>query len=611
MTRITWSRERQQSLLGQLSGFWKGDIWDMRAIPLPTRFSAKTKQRRLRFVCKSATINGELKYACWKKFSDGDWRNTQELSRVHRMVKWLNSLDALPASLISRGLDEWRGLYTTYLRQRGMYHLGTTSRMDREQHPRVTSRDSHYISTLRQLYSILESAYDDRPEHEKDVWNLQRMAVPISLSLSNVTLSFHRIRQPWLRKPVKAYIRYCLTICAEGTCRTRLQSLTCFSEFLMQERPKGTAKAITRKLLLEYLSYLPARVCVSVRKSHLLNLRNFLETAARERWLPIAPERMIFDDEIPRPPKAQPRYLPAAVLDQLNSHLGSLKAPWMQMILILQECGMRISELLQLPLDCLTQDARGTFYLRFMQGKMKREHTIPVSQEIARLIREQQQVVRATERSTALLFPNAKGGVSKQQSFAQQINRLAYDHQIRDVTGRLFRFQSHQFRHTVGTRMINLGVPHHFIQRYLGHLGPEMTNRYAHIHDSTMREKLSEYLQGTLVDVTGKAVPEGPLDTSDLRWFTRNVMAQALPNGYCAIPVVAGPCPHPNACLSCAHFRTDASFLDVHKAELRDTERVITKANANGWTRQIEMNERKRNNLVNIVTSLERERTHD
>ena len=313
------------------------------------------------------------------------------------------------------------------------------------------------------------------------------------------------------------------------------------------------------------------------------------------------------DQEIPRPPKPQPRYIAAEVLDQLNSHLGNLKAPWMQMVLILQECGMRISELLQLPLDCLTQDARGTFYLRFMQGKMKREHTIPVSQEIARVVQEQQQVVRATGRSTTLLFPNSKGGVIKQQSFAQRINRLAYDHKILDANGKLFRFQSHQFRHTVGTRLINLGVPHHFIQRYLGHLGPEMTNRYAHIHDATMREKLSEYLQGTLVDVTGKVVPEeGPLDTGDLRWFTRNVLAQALPNGYCAIPVVAGPCPHPNACLNCAHFRTDASFLDVHKAELRDTERVITKASANGWTRQIEMNERKRNNLVNIVTSLER-----
>ena len=90
--------------------------------------------------------------------------------------------------------------------------------------------------------------------------------------------------------------------------------------------------------------------------------------------------------------------------------------------------------------------------------------------------------------------------------------------------------------------MINLAVPHHIIQRYLGHLGPEMTSRYAHIYDATMKEKLSEYLQGTLVDVKGKTVPEsGPLDTGDLQWFTRNVLAQALTNGYCAIPVVACP----------------------------------------------------------------------
>jgi hypothetical protein len=61
----------------------------------------------------------------------------------------------------------------------------------------------------------------------------------------------------------------------------------------------------------------------------------------------------------------------------------------------------------------------------------------------------------------------------------------------------------------------------------------------------------------------------------------------------------------PNACLNCAHVRTDITFLDVHRAELRETERVIAKAAANGWTRQSEMNERKRTNLVNIITSLE------
>jgi integrase len=87
---------------------------------------------------------------------------------------------------------------------------------------------------------------------------------------------------------------------------------------------------------------------------------------------------------------------------------------------------MRISELLQLPLDCLTQDARGTFYLQFLQGKMKREHTIPVSQEIARVVQEQQQAVRGSGQSTTLLFPSPKrGGVIKQQSFAHRINRLS------------------------------------------------------------------------------------------------------------------------------------------------------------------------------------------
>jgi integrase len=603
----TWSRAKQQRLLAELQGFWNEDIWDMHDSPVRAGLAPRARQRYLCFECKFQGINGELKYACWKKFSDGGWRSTQELSKVHRLIKWLNTLNPPPRSLMSRGFESWRDEYRKYLKSRGMYNTGTTTRMDREQRPCVTPRDSAYISTLRQVHSILKNAYDDRPEYEKDLWSLPRLSIPVSLSLSNTTLNFLLIQQLWLRKAVKAYLRYCLAIYAEGTCRTRLQSLTRFSEFLARELPKATAKTITRKLLVEYLSYLPKRVGIAVRKTDVINVRTFLEIAAREQWLPIGSERMIYDEEVPQPPKPQPRYIPSAVLDQLNRHLGNLKAPWMQMILIFQECGMRISELLQLPLDCLTQDARGTSYLRFMQGKMKREHTIPVSQEIARVIQEQQQTVRSRAQSSTLLFPNPRGGVFKQASFAQCINRLAYDHEIRDANGKLFRFQSHQFRHTVGTRMINLGVPHHIIQRYLGHLGPEMTSRYAHIHDATMKEKLSEYLQGTLVDVTGKPVPEnGPLDTGDLRWFTRNVLAQALTNGYCAIPVVAGPCPHPNACLNCAHFRTDISFLEIHKAELQETERVIAKANANGWMRQIEMNEQKRNNLSNIITSLER-----
>ena len=605
MREAMWSRAVQVQLLCELQGFWAGDLWDMHDSPAGT-LSPNAKQRRLRFNCSSAAINGELKYVCWKKFSDGAWRSTQELTKVHLLIRWLNSMPDLPVSLLCRSFPEWQELYRKYLMELGMYRPGTTNRMNGKQEPSVTPRDSPYMSLLRQALILLADAYDTRPAHGKDIWNLKQMGVGTNLSQSNVKLSFLLIRQEWLRSALKSYLKYCLPLYSASTSRTRFQSVVCFSDFLADEEPQATPETVTRRLLLNYLNYLQKRMGCATSKNHVLNLRNFLEMAHREGWLPIGPERMIYDEEVPRPPKPQPRYLPTAVLDQLNRHLDGLKAPWRRMVLILEECGMRISELLQLPLDCLTQDARGTHYLRYMQGKVRRENAIPVSAEIATLVQEQQAEVRAGRTASEFLFPNSKGGVLKQASFTHRINRFAYDHDVRGADGKLFRFQAHQFRHTVGTRMVNLGVPHHIIQRYLGHKGPEMTSRYAHIHDTTMRDKLSEYLKGSLVDVTGRMVAQdGPNDSTDLQWFTRNIMAQALTNGYCAIPTVAGPCPHPNACLNCAHFRTDASFLEVHRAELLETEQIIGKAQANGWTRQIEMNARKRASLINIVTALE------
>lgn len=607
MSRRTaqWNPAKQRRLLAQLKGFWADDNWDMRSCPVEG-LSPNSKQRRLRFACKSPTINGELKYVFRKKFVEGQWTSTQELTKIHLLVKWLNSLKSLPVSFMERDLEWWRRSYTAYLKRHGMYRMGTTCRMDGDQQPRVTPRDSAYISTLRQAYLLLGDAYDQRPEQQKDIWDLRRLSMLHNPTLSPGPLNFLLVKQPWLRVAAKSFLAYCLPIYAEGTCRTRLQALVCFSEFLAGDRPRATALSITRPLLLRYMGYLPSRVCAGTSKNHIINLRTFLEMAHRERWLPVGSDRLIHDEEVPQPSKRQPRYIPSTVLDQLNQHLQELKPAWMRMVLILQECGMRINELLQLPLDCLSQDARGVFYLRYLQGKVRRENAIPISQEIARVVQEQLDTVRERGKPSALLFPSERGRPIRQASFTHAINHLAYTHQIRDTTGKLFRFQSHQFRHTVGTRMINLGVPHHIIQRYLGHKGPEMTSRYAHIHDSTMREKLSEYLAGTLVDISGKKVVENTAnDTAELQWFTRNVLAQALTNGYCAIPTIAGPCPHPNACLNCAHFRTDITFLDVHRAELHETERVIAKADANGWVRQSEMNQSKRANLVKIITSLE------
>ncbi|ESA37955.1 site-specific recombinase [Leptolyngbya sp. Heron Island J] len=53
------------------------------------------------------------------------------------------------------------------------------------------------------------------------------------------------------------------------------------------------------------------------------------------------------------------------------------------------------------------------------------------------------------------------------------------------------------------------------------------------------------------------------------------------------------------------HFRTTAAHLNEHKQQLTATKQLIEKAQANGWTRQVEMNQTVQANLEAIIAGLE------
>jgi hypothetical protein len=76
-------------------------------------------------------------------------------------------------------------------------------------------------------------------------------------------------------------------------------------------------------------------------------------------------------------------------------------------------------------------------------------------------------------------------------------------------------------------------------------------------------------------------------------------------DGSCALPTVVQKCPHANACLTCSHFRTTVEFLPQHKVQLEQTQKILEKAKANGWQRQVEMNEQILTNLEKIIKALE------
>jgi integrase-like protein len=165
-------------------------------------------------------------------------------------------------------------------------------------------------------------------------------------------------------------------------------------------------------------------------------------------------------------------------------------------------------------------------------------------------------------------------------------------------------FTPHQWRHTLGTRLINRDVPQEVVRRILDHDSAQMTGHYARLHDSTVRR---HWEAARKVDIAGNTVdldPAGPL--AEAAWASQRLSraTQALPNGYCGLPVQQS-CPHANACLTCPMFLTTAEFLPEHRSQRQQTIQIISAAEARGQARLVEMNRQVLANLDQIITVLD------
>ena len=164
----------------------------------------------------------------------------------------------------------------------------------------------------------------------------------------------------------------------------------------------------------------------------------------------------------------------------------------------------------------------------------------------------------------------------------------------------------HQFRHTLGTRLINSGVPRHVVQKLLGHASPHMTAHYAVIHDTTIRAAFDHY-QRQRVNIAGQTPgydPDAP--TAAAEWVKHNLsrIRDSLPNGYCGRPPQQD-CPHPNACLTCPDFQTTPEFPGTHRRQALTNLQLITRAEANGQTRLAANLRQVQGNLERIIPALE------
>lgn len=264
----------------------------------------------------------------------------------------------------------------------------------------------------------------------------------------------------------------------------------------------------------------------------------------------------------------------------------------MRMILLQVLTGRRASEIRTCDADCIEPvtaaaitAAGGEQVARFRYAQSKIDiapDSILVDREVTAIIEEQRRWVRDRfpGLSPRLLFVqllgNRLGGkVYPPGTYNWRLREFSDLVQITDSKGRPVNLShTHRFRHTKLTRLAELGLPIHVLQRYAGHATPTMTMHYI-----AQREEHAElaFLATVKLRADGTQVQFSREDHDSLHLFER--ADRFLPHGWCLLPPLQ-TCRKGNACLSCSVFVTDETHQATLQRQLDDTEQLIARATA-------------------------------
>ncbi len=482
----------------------------------------------------------------------------------------------------------------------------------------------------------------DHPEFVNDIWDVRRIeGVRYGDHLSDHLVNFTAVPDPFVLD-AKLYLWFVLTGQGRGhgSCRMKLRYLRLFLQFFVSRYPQARdLRHLSTGDITDYKQHLQSelnrqgrpRSESDVRKA-VVSIEQFVRYLQRTES-PVAPvqivDRIIWPEHLGNQPRADSRglkYIPEEVLIQLDRHIGEIRSAYLPVVLVLRASGWRISDVLNLRWDsCLERTKTGSFLYGDIQKVRLLGHKIPVTAEVAAVIQTQIEYVKAhhpeENNPKRYLFPSLwrqrAGRPLLAKAVSNALNRLAGACEIRGPDGQIWRFKTHAFRHTKAVELINNGMPLIYVQQWLAHLSPEMTQTYARLLDDTMRRRWEETMGKVVVRLgaAGAAETIDPdvlidEDTLELGHIRHNLEGCRLPNGWCFKPR-SMECPASRIpCLTCSAFATTSDFLPQFEHEVRQTEDAIAVAEQVGHERMAEANHRKLIPLLAITDTLRQGELH-
>lgn len=192
----------------------------------------------------------------------------------------------------------------------------------------------------------------------------------------------------------------------------------------------------------------------------------------------------------PKPRRALPKYLSeqevGALLEAAERHEGEEGVRLRAILELLYAGGMRVSELISLPLSAMAPD-RSWFRVR---GKGQKERIVPIGRKAIDALEAWLAVRPASLEGrphSPWLFPSrGKSGHLTRQRVTQLLKQLAIEASLDPV-----RISPHVLRHAFASHLLAHGADLRAVQTMLGHADIATTQIYTHLQT----ERLSETVE--------------------------------------------------------------------------------------------------------------------
>jgi site-specific recombinase XerD len=269
------------------------------------------------------------------------------------------------------------------------------------------------------------------------------------------------------------------------------------------------------------------------RHLHLLTVRRLLRDLVNQGHL-VTPD-LIRAQDFPPSDHYLPKPLSLEEDQQLQQQLRLADTLAVNALRLMRATGIRISECIHLPLDCLHQISEQQVALCVPLGKLHSERLVPVDEETQRVVARMIELgalplpVGRGRRALAPA-PEAKAFLLRRYWQPNTWYRVLHN-TLRDMAraaGCTSRVHPHRLRHSFATEMVRLGVSLPALMQMMGHRDIRMTLRYVEVVQLDLQREFHRAREKT---ASLHSIPQLPLPSStaptlvDLTTIRQNIAA--------------------------------------------------------------------------------------